>query len=89
MFEAAQFDDAVTTLRPGERFWLYSDGLSEATNPNGEMFGMNRLGAELHALSATPHAEGVKTLWQRVKSWTDGESPQDDVSVVALEIGGS
>ena len=89
MFEAAQFDDAVTTLRPGERFWLYSDGLSEATSPDGEMFGMNRLSAELQALSATPLAEGVKTLWQRVKSWTEGESPQDDVSVVALEIGGS
>jgi phosphoserine phosphatase RsbU/P len=89
MLESAQFDDAVTTLQPGERFWLYSDGLSEAMNPEGELFGFNRLSAELHALSATPLDASLDSLWQRVKLWTGGESPQDDVSVVALEIGGS
>ncbi|MCI0364086.1 MAG: hypothetical protein L0219_09415, partial [Phycisphaerales bacterium] len=48
--------------------------------------GMRRLSAELQSLGATPLSEGLDNLWQRVKLWTGGGSPQDDVSVVALEI---
>ncbi|MCI0364102.1 MAG: hypothetical protein L0219_09495, partial [Phycisphaerales bacterium] len=48
--------------------------------------GMRRLSAELQSLGATPLSEGLDNLWQRVKLWTGAGSPQDDVSVVALEI---
>jgi sigma-B regulation protein RsbU (phosphoserine phosphatase) len=84
--EEPQFADAAAMLRPGERFWLYSDGLPEAMSPQGEMFGMNRLSAELQALGGTPLCEGIQNLWKRVKLWTGEGSPRDDVSVVALDI---
>ena len=58
-------------------------------SPGEEMFGTDRLSAELHAMSAAPLAEGLEHVWQRVKLWAEDESLQDDVSVVAFEISGA
>ena len=89
IIEEARFEDAAATLRPGERLWLYSDGLPDAMSPRGEPFGMHRLSAELQALGTTPLGEGLEIFWQRVKSWAGGGGPHDNVSVIALEISGS
>ena len=37
------YDEHETILAPGESLLIYSDGLVEAHNPQGEMFGFPRL----------------------------------------------
>ena len=66
---------------------LYSDGLLEARNADGEMFGEARLAQALGATVARTHKHG---LMQRIKtrliSFLDGLEPHDDVSVLAIEL---
>jgi len=84
--ENAEFDEAAIQLKNGDRLLLYSDGVTEAPNALGEMFGVERLqsamskGAHLH-LDAT-----LISIDDEVHAWS-GRAPIDDVSLLALEIG--
>ena len=47
------YEEKDAKLHPGESMMMYSDGLLEAHNPEGEMFGLLRI----RELMATPNAE--------------------------------
>lgn len=81
----AAFEESVLDLEPGDRLFLYSDGVTEAMNPTDEQFGEARLvtaavGAERRSLQSATHE-----ILAQVLAWT-GNEPHDDVSVLALEV---
>lgn len=43
LLSGMQYEESRATVRPGDRLLIYSDGLTEAHNPAGEMFGFPRL----------------------------------------------
>jgi sigma-B regulation protein RsbU (phosphoserine phosphatase) len=86
----ARFEEAVATLEPGDRLWLFSDGLIEAMNSADRQFGIDQLTRELQNLptaSSNVRLEDLlEIIWQRLKAWTGDQGPHDDVSIVVLEI---
>ena len=83
---AAPYEERSIRLHTGDRLYVYSDGIPEAMNPACERFGDDRLmGAVLRARSM-PLEEGLLELLEEVSQWTGSEKPQDDVSIVALEV---
>jgi phosphoserine phosphatase RsbU/P len=89
VLDQAKYEDAVLRLQPGNRFWLFSDGLLEAMNPEGEQFGNARLIAELQGASADALNDGVRRVLRNVENWVGEQGPHDDISLVAFEIGRS
>ena len=77
------YDEAEVTLKPGERMLLYSDGISEAHNPDREMFGFERLRdvvAEHHSGALVEHLIGA------LETFTGPEWDQeDDVTFVLIK----
>ena len=78
------YEEKETILEAGEAALFYSDGLVEAHNPEGEMFGFPRLQAFV-----AEHAEGdtlVDFLMEELYSFT-GErwEQEDDITLVTLE----
>jgi hypothetical protein len=71
-----------TRLDPGDLLVMYTDGLSELTNPAGEMLGVERLGAELSAICCASGRRGVAAvgvaLAARLDAYREGELPGDD-----------
>ena len=64
---------------------LYTDGVTEATNPQGEEFGRERL---VHAVRAAAggSARGLITsLQDEVLSWTDGKGASDDITFFVIK----
>ena len=55
--------------------------------PDGVAFGQGRLAATLRAASRVPLADAVRRVVGEVEGWAGPSGPQDDVSVVALEVG--
>ena len=82
----AEYRAAEVRLRPGDRLWVYSDGLPEAMAPDGEAFGEDRLTAAFRAASRVPLADAVRGVLGGVEGWVGPGGPQDDVSVVAVEV---
>lgn len=80
------YEDDVVQLNPGDRLWLFSDGLIETMNAAGDQFGKDRLDSELQVASATQIQSGVEHLVRIVEAWAGPTGPQDDVSLIALEI---
>jgi serine phosphatase RsbU (regulator of sigma subunit) len=71
-------------MAPGEILFTYTDGVSEARSPNGELFCKKRL----TELICTPTA-GVPELIQRVRQTLFshiGTAPQDDdITLLAVQ----
>ena len=73
---------------PGDRFILYSDGLSEAMNERREEFGEERLYAALaRAAEATPE-ELNDQLLREITEFRGEAEQNDDVTVVVVEMAG-
>jgi serine phosphatase RsbU (regulator of sigma subunit) len=69
-------------LDPGDVLAMYTDGLSELTNPAGEMLGVDRLGHELSTIVLESGRLGVEAigtaLAARLDAFREGELPGDD-----------
>jgi sigma-B regulation protein RsbU (phosphoserine phosphatase) len=82
---AGGYTDHVVTLEPGDRLYLYTDGIPEAENDAQEQFGFGRLQQALAEHRSRPLQAGVDDLVTRVESWCGPTGPADDISILALE----
>ena len=79
-FPFATYTTAIHPLEPGDRLLLYTDGILEAANTQGEEFGSNRLhalvqeGSHLGPEEAAGHIISSLELWSS-KSQNDGPHP--------------
>lgn len=77
--------DAQTELYQWQelgQLYMYSDGLTEAQNAEGEDFGEERL---LHILASTASADRFGRLKTTVNDFLGGAAAHDDVSLVAVD----
>ncbi len=84
-FEGARFTSYELQLEPGTELFLYTDGVPEASDKEGKMFGIQSM---LAALNAEPCAS-PETLLENVRSTVDGFSHSaeqfDDLTMLCLE----
>ncbi|MBR5225918.1 MAG: SpoIIE family protein phosphatase, partial [Clostridia bacterium] len=73
------------TLEPGDKIFQYTDGVTEATNAQEELYGMDRLHAVLNRVKdGTPH-EILPAVKKDIDAFV-GEAPQfDDITMLCLE----
>jgi sigma-B regulation protein RsbU (phosphoserine phosphatase) len=74
--------DLTITLSPGDRIVFYTDGISEAVNPTGEMFGVSRIDAALSEASDLDAATIRDRLLSRLGEFTAGTPALDDQTLV-------
>jgi sigma-B regulation protein RsbU (phosphoserine phosphatase) len=91
------FEERQATLGPGDRLFLYTDGVTEATSPELELFSEQRLLAVLDAEKGvgeptdTPEQDtSMHGLLMRVRRALDafaaGSEQADDITMLALEL---
>lgn len=84
--EGSRYHEYELQLQPGDRLFLYTDGVTEATNANDELYGTDRM---IAALNRWPE-ESCETLLQRLKEDIEvfvGEAPQfDDITMLSLAL---
>ena len=77
-------------LRPGETLCLVTDGVTEATDVTGELYGRARLGA---VLAATPPSASVRQLGEAIGAdvarFVHGAEPSDDLTVLVVRWNGA
>ncbi len=73
-------------LYPGDRLFLYTDGLVENFGRDGEREGKERLAAFLTNSRALPLAEQVDQLFESTARERSGSPPSDDMSLIAIEF---
>jgi uncharacterized protein YndB with AHSA1/START domain len=84
-FEECVYDQGEIDLRPGDRLVMFTDGLSEAVDGNGEEFGEKRL-AEAARCNRQLSAEALhRCLLDRVTDFCGGEFG-DDATVLVIAV---
>lgn len=73
------------SLDKGDLVLIYTDGVTEAANASGELFGEARLRQLVHELESASAREAVDTLSDRISAFTGAEPQSDDITVVALK----
>ena len=80
------FTEECICPQAGDKFLLYTDGITEAQNRAGEFFGVERLGELLATQrSASPQAT-IQHILAGLREFCGGDAFEDDVSMVVLNI---
>ena len=86
-FKDAEFVDYATTLQPGDRLYVYSDGVPEARNALVER-ALHRKDACDNCRRRVGLDQSVSLLLESVKNWCGDTGLKDDVSIVGMEMSG-
>jgi len=78
----AQYQESSVTLDPGDILVLFSDGVTEAVDPDDHDFGEERLANLVALLRDRPAAEIVAEVHRAVHAFTQGAPAADDITVV-------
>ena len=78
----AKYEEAYAKMERGDVLVLFSDGVTEAADPDDNEFGEERLAEMVHNLRDRPAAEIVEEIHKAVHVFTQGAPPADDITVV-------
>ncbi len=80
-----KYREAEVTLQLGDRLVLYTDGITEATNAHGDMFGVARL--DMVVADCRDNApEALSKLLNAVQSFTGDFPPGDDRTLIMIDV---
>jgi serine phosphatase RsbU (regulator of sigma subunit) len=85
MIPTAYYSTVEFDLAPGDRLFVYSDGLVEAENEEGEHFSDTRLLHLIGANAGGSTAQILDHLDNSLRNWRGSETLDDDLSVLILE----
>jgi sigma-B regulation protein RsbU (phosphoserine phosphatase) len=72
-------------MSEGDVLVLYTDGLVEAVNRNGEEYGEGRLASVLDNRRGQPPAALIRSCLQDLDAFRGGEPCRDDLTVMAIQ----
>ncbi len=78
-----EFEQATISLSPGERLVLYTDGINEAPNAAGAMFGIEKLRELLHGTESNVEVIG-SAMVKEVREFIKGTMQADDMCLVVM-----
>jgi phosphoserine phosphatase RsbU/P len=85
--EAARYSEKLMELEAGDRLLLYTDGLLEARNATGKLFGEAALIAALKDTSGLGAADAANQIIAEVQRWA--ESQDDDLTLLVCDFIGT
>ncbi|MGB9722308.1 MAG: PP2C family protein-serine/threonine phosphatase [Chloroflexia bacterium] len=78
------FNEATARLEPGDVLILYTDGIVEATNERGELFGFERLYRLLNESTSRRPRSLTRQIVRAVRAFTGPQPQDDDITLVVL-----
>jgi len=83
-----KYKDSEIVLGKGDKIFLYTDGVPEATNKNNELFTAQRMIDVLNTEKPSAPESVIKTVREKVREFT-GDAPQfDDITMLCFEYKG-
>jgi sigma-B regulation protein RsbU (phosphoserine phosphatase) len=85
VLENSQYESEDLIMQSGDRLYIYTDGIVECPNPEGEMFGLERF-QELLADATDFSLEEVKaSVSETLRLWRGCDLFPDDISLLIVE----
>lgn len=88
LFDDANYEEFRFTMKPGDMFVFFSDGMLDARNRKGELFGRGRMEKIILECSGLSADCIVDSLFKSVAEHSAGVETFDDQTVVAIKVKG-
>ena len=89
LFDEAEHDELTFKAKPGDLFVFFSDGILDARNRAGDMFGRSGVARVIGTCTEQSPECVVNSLFAAVAEHAAGEDTFDDQTVVAIRVKGS
>jgi len=89
LFDDAEYDEFTFQAEPEDIFVFFSDGILDATNKAGDLFGRTRLEKIIAECSGNSAESMVKSIFKAAADHASGVETFDDETVVAIKVKGS
>ena len=86
-YEGVKYKEYELDLQPGDKLFLYTDGVPEATDANKELFGTQRMLDALNSHNGSP-AEVLRGVLESVNEFVATAEQFDDLTMLCLEYKG-
>lgn len=80
------YEEGEIYLQPGDRLYLYSDGITEHEDPKGEMFGEQRLINFFSQKQNNPLDNTADHFIKELQTFGAGAAPVDDISLLCIQF---
>ena len=87
-FDDFQYKSKSFLLNPGDYFFLFTDGVTEAFNDKDELFSETRLEDFLKSRTTTSIVDVVKDTFEAVNVFSSGVPQSDDITILSLAYHG-
>jgi phosphoserine phosphatase RsbU/P len=84
IMDGMNYETRSLALAPGDLMFLYTDGVTEAEDPDLAQFGTERLEQVLRETRGQPAAAMVESVVERVASFAKGAPQSDDITCIAI-----
>ena len=88
LFDEAEYDEFQFRTKPGDMFVFFSDGILDARNRKGELFGRGRVDTIVKECAEKSASCVVDSLFKAVAEHSAGVETFDDQTVVAIKVRG-
>ncbi len=86
IYEDVTYEEWVMNLDPGDILLFHSDGLSEATDPDGNFFGIPRIASVIEQNAGLNADQIADRLLAEVHNFTRGMAITDDRTLVVMKV---
>jgi serine phosphatase RsbU (regulator of sigma subunit) len=86
LLPGSSYEEGRVSVREGDVLAMYSDGLTEANNLQGQEFGEERLLRALQAPEKGSAAEICRHVLAEMKSFTGAQPPRDDLTLLVIRL---
>jgi sigma-B regulation protein RsbU (phosphoserine phosphatase) len=83
-----EYKSVRLALNPGDIMFLYTDGVTEAMNPEHQQFSEERLRECLSSLSARTPEDIIHSVQAEIETFAQGAAQSDDITMLALKFNG-
>jgi sigma-B regulation protein RsbU (phosphoserine phosphatase) len=87
--EGTRYVQREKRLMPGDTLFLYTDGVSEANDEQGNLFGEERLKALLNSRWETVPGQLAKTVWAEIQTFQGNAEQFDDITMLIVHYTGN
>jgi sigma-B regulation protein RsbU (phosphoserine phosphatase) len=81
-----RYQEGKLQIHPGDKLFVYTDGITEYQNSAGDLYGTNRFYKTINALQGQPVAEIVDQSIKSLMDFGNSAKPQDDITLLGLEL---
>ncbi len=86
LWESITLDERMIELAPGSTLLLFTDGMTDCRDPDGEAFGIERIKQTLCYYTHLTAQQACDELLDTLKRYQDGAKQDDDVTLVAVRV---